>query len=432
MYLYLCYAISSAKRATIVSVVFAGQIIGSLIWGTLADRYGRRITYLVGCILISVGGVLSGAAPSYAWLLIFRGIVGFGVGSLVIPFDLLTEFLPPSHRGKYLNCIEFFWTIGSLLVAGMAWLMLNKFGWRALTYATAAPVGLTCVIAYMILPESPRWLLAKGRVKEAEEIVAKAAKSCNINLGNFTLVLNNDDAKLSSEIQETPPSAHDTTPLDLFKTKEMRRIISPLLCVWFCFGFAYYGIILFVSRLYETNDNGSCSFDYSAIFINSTSEFVGVLVGICIIDKVGRRKTQSGLYVLGGITILLISFKLGEKGTTVAAWFARMFAMGSSSATWIVTPELLPTDLRATGHSICNTAARFGAFSSPYFTSGVPIVAVAIGLACFNFAGAVASMCLPETTGLVLDSVIKSARDSKDSRHDSKDSTSLRQQLLNL
>lgn len=70
--------------------------------------------------------------------------MGFGVGGAYVPFDLLAEFLPPSHRGKFLIYIEFFWTMGSLMVAGLAWALLPTYGWRVLAYVTAVPVTGEC------------------------------------------------------------------------------------------------------------------------------------------------------------------------------------------------------------------------------------------------------------------------------------------------
>jgi DNA-binding LytR/AlgR family response regulator len=81
-------------------------------------------------------------------------------------FDLLAELLPRTMRGKFLVYIEFWWTFGSMFVTGLAWLILSSSGWRALIYVTAAPVTLSCIISYFYLPESPRWLLTKGKVKE--------------------------------------------------------------------------------------------------------------------------------------------------------------------------------------------------------------------------------------------------------------------------
>lgn len=71
--------------------------------------------------MIVVGGFLTVIAPSYTYMVTFRGIVGFGVGGGTVPFDLLAEFLPNSHRGQYLMYIEYFWTIGCIFVVSFAW-----------------------------------------------------------------------------------------------------------------------------------------------------------------------------------------------------------------------------------------------------------------------------------------------------------------------
>ena len=106
--------------------------------------------------MIILAGFLSGAAPNYPSLLVFRTLCGFGVGGSTIPFDLLAEFLPNSHRGRFLIYIEYFWTLGSMFVAGVAWVLLSSSGWRVLTYVTAIPVAVSLVGSVFVLPESPR------------------------------------------------------------------------------------------------------------------------------------------------------------------------------------------------------------------------------------------------------------------------------------
>ena len=157
------FDLNDSQKASITSFVFGGELIGSVVWGQVADRFGRRFSYLIACSLISIGGFLSGVAPSYSWLLFFRALVGFGVGGLVVPFDLLAELMPSSHRGKFLLYIEFFWTFGSMYVNGVAWLSLSRTSWRVLSYITAAPVTLASILSYYYLPESPRYLMLKGK-----------------------------------------------------------------------------------------------------------------------------------------------------------------------------------------------------------------------------------------------------------------------------
>jgi MFS family permease len=320
------WGLSDAQEASITSVVFVGIILGTMFFGMFADKYGRKVTYFVACGLIVSGGFLSGASPSYGWLVFFRSIAGFGIGGANVPFDLLAEFLPASHRGKFLIYIEYFWTIGSMLVAGVAWGTLSQQGWRFLAYMTALPVLLASVISYFYLPESPRWLLIKGRVTEAEDVIRAAAKVNGIEMTPFRL-------KPVMEMQET---IKDANYLDLLRDKEAMRTSIPLWTVWMMFGFTYYGLILFVGRLYSTgsdddkDDGGSCSFDYSAIFINSASEVVGVTLGALLIDNLGRVRSQTSFYLLAALSAFLMGFETKTVFVMVVGITGRIGAIAAS------------------------------------------------------------------------------------------------------
>merc|ERR1711871_715650 len=100
--------------------------------------------------------------------------------------------------GKFLILINYFWTIGSLFVAGMAWELLPTKGWRALAFVTVIPVLLVLLICYFLLPESPRWLVDKGKMTQAEAVVKAAAVSNNTPLPDqFSLTVPID--KLADE-----------------------------------------------------------------------------------------------------------------------------------------------------------------------------------------------------------------------------------------
>ena len=128
--------LTDVQMASVTSAVFAGEFLGGLFWGPVADQYGRRFSFLVCVFMIAVFGVLSAFSPNYQTLLIFRMVVGFGVGGLTVPFDLLAEFLPSDMRGDFLLKMEYFWTGGSLFVSGLAWAILSTSGWRVLTALT--------------------------------------------------------------------------------------------------------------------------------------------------------------------------------------------------------------------------------------------------------------------------------------------------------
>ncbi|KAJ1412267.1 major facilitator superfamily domain-containing protein [Ochromonadaceae sp. CCMP2298] len=169
------WSLTYSERATITSMVFVGIVLGSLFWGQFADRHGRRATFLASMSLVTVGGFLSAVAPNYQLLTLFRGIAGFGIGGATVPFDLVSEFIVSEQRGYFLILTEYFWCLGSILIASLAWACLDSLGWRFLAFAATLPVCATLFVGFFCLPESPRWLLLKGREDEALEVLRATA-----------------------------------------------------------------------------------------------------------------------------------------------------------------------------------------------------------------------------------------------------------------
>jgi MFS family permease len=433
------WGLSDSQRASIISAVFAGEMCGSVFWGPFTDKFGRRIGFLSASIVICTAGFLSALSPSYGWLLFFRMVAGFGVGGGYVPYDLLSEYLPAGHRGDYLTRMQYFWTVGSLFVTGLAWATLSQQGWRFLTYMTAVPVTLSCIFALYCLPESPRWLLVKGRVDEAIEEIEKLAAMCHVELRSLRASSDFSPPKspspdyfgesdgsgslykqtmitghrTSDESGSHHVGAKDPSYLDVFATKAARKLMLPLSLTWGLFGFTYYGIILYIGRLYHNEQSsgnsahGSCSFDYESMFINTSGELLGSFLCIVLVDRIGRINTQVCLYFCGGIAIALMCISMPKSAALVIIFLARMNIMGASvsyvfrrrcllvihtllicvcqqNATWVATPEVLPTEMRATGHAWCNTMTRIGGFLTPFFVDNknysLPVVGVVLGI----------------------------------------------------
>ena len=396
--------LTNEEIATITSSVFIGELFGGVVFGPLADNYGRKLAFLIACILITVAGIASAAAPNFTALVVLRAIVGIGVGGLTVPFDLLAEFSPNEVRGRFLLTIEYFWTAGSVFVVGMAWAVLDSYGWRTLTYITAIPVIISCIISVRYLPESPLWLMEKGKVEEAEKVLKEASVFNGTPLPpDFKLIASTH----SSEISDVP--AHLLIG-ELIGPRYRRRVL-PLWVVWISFGLAYYGIILFVTRVYQADnddtdeDEGpSCEFDYQDIFINSIMEVVGIFVATLTIDRFGRIITQFGGYITACVGVLFMGIGSSAGVVFTFGLFARAGIMAASCATWVMTPELFGTDVRATAHSSSNVIARLGALASPYVVdSDLPIPVIGVILSVFCGIAALAVVMLPETNNINLD-----------------------------
>lgn len=396
------FGLSDSQKAGLNGSVFCGILLGAMCWGDFSNRFGRLVTFIISTSLVGFGGFCSGLAPNYEALVVMRTIVGFGVGGVTVPFDLLAEFTPAEYRGRFLIYIEFFWVIGSLYVSGMAWAILNQDGWRTLCFVTAVPIAASVLYGGMVLPESPRWLMMKGKVRQAEEVIRRAATVNGIVMEPFVIVEDEEEAEEESN-----------NHLLLVTEKRLRNISLPLWTVWLMFGFTYYGMVLLIGRIFskdtddDTDDGDSCSFNYSEIFINATSETFGIILCAVTIDmpSLGRRKSQSLFYFLAAAFVLMIGLlsmgNVSTAGIYVFAYVGRMMIMAASNVTWAITPELYPTECRSMGHAVSNGWSKIGAFFVSFIIfSSLSNAMIAFILFCMNMVACGAGLLLPETRGM--------------------------------
>lgn len=323
-------------------------------------------------------------------------MVGFGVGGLTVPFDIFAEFLPTSHRGKHLLVIEYFWTAGSLMTPLFAYLTLET-SWRLFVILCAVPCIISGCIGACLVPESPRWLISVGQDEKALAVIRNAARVNGVdpNIAFHT------DVKLKDEHV-------DKSGFRDLLSRKWRRITLLLWCTWVGYAIGYYGTILAVTRVFddeevvEGDEHGVPHFDYKAIFISASAEILGLFIVIQTVDTFGRIPSQVGSYIFGGIFIFSLSMASGSANTTVLtilAFLARAFEMMGSCVTWVSTAEILPTEIRTTGHSAANAMGRTGAFMSPYLLSAASIKLVGSVMLLIHLLTALCAYHLPESKG---------------------------------
>ena len=161
--------------ALLSTVVFLGMLAGACSLGVLSDMYGRRVGYLVSVGFTAAFGIVSVFSPAFWFLALCRFFVGVGVGSAPAALSLYTEFLPRSRRGQQLIYCFTFFSVGSLMEALIAaWTRNTVYGWRALLLASAIP-SVLLLFLFPWVPESPRFLLVKGKQAEAKKALEKVA-----------------------------------------------------------------------------------------------------------------------------------------------------------------------------------------------------------------------------------------------------------------
>lgn len=113
------------------------------------------------------------------YLLLARLAVGIGVGGLIVPYDLLSELLPANKRGTFLIYMRWFWTLGSIYIAGASLILMDYAGWRVVACLAALPVAIAGCLAAIYAPESPHWLLAHNRARDAEDALRYVCRYFN-------------------------------------------------------------------------------------------------------------------------------------------------------------------------------------------------------------------------------------------------------------
>ncbi len=167
------YGLTKAGVAWLPFVALTGTALGSLIWGTIADLYGRRASILLAAIMF-VGTSICGAMPSFAWNLIMCFLMGASAGGLLpVAYVLLTEIAPAKQRGWILVAVGGLGTAGGYLAAsGFSALLQPVFGWRIM-WLIGLPTGLFLILLNRFIPESPKFLMLHGRLEEAKAIMQR-------------------------------------------------------------------------------------------------------------------------------------------------------------------------------------------------------------------------------------------------------------------
>ena len=391
------------QSATISSILFLGALVGTSILGPLGDKIGRKPILSASTFLISVFGLATAACRNYLSLLALRFMVGFGVGGITVPFDILVELLPTNTRGKSLLLIDLFWSFGSMLVPVVAYFTLELAdSWRVFVIVCTIPCIISFVCGILFVPESPRWLLLQGRESEALDILRRAASMNGID----PLLVFPEGCTLEDE--SMPESSNY---MDLF-SKRWRERTLVVFSVCFGLSFCYYGTIGVVTEIFENGtDNGSnrndeVHFDYSAIFISSSAEVLGLVLLISTIDTFGRVPPQVVFYAAGGICLFLFCYRANTEDRYVLvglAFMTRMFETAASCVTWISTTEIFSTEIRSTGHSAANAVAKLGGFLYPYLvSSNAPIKLVGGVMLFIHLCTSINASRIPETKGVAL------------------------------
>ena len=161
------FGLTSWETDKVAMSIFAGQMLGCFVMGSLADAVGRKPCSIIANVLVSAGGYASALAPGAGVLMACRFAVGLGVGAAFVPVDMLAEACPERVRDTRTQLANLSFSVGVVLVTVIGAAMLDSGGWRLLAFVTALPPTLALAMTCW-LDESPSWLAERGRSAEAK------------------------------------------------------------------------------------------------------------------------------------------------------------------------------------------------------------------------------------------------------------------------
>lgn len=395
------FGVTAANDPVLVGWVAAatliGSFIGSLILGRLSDTHGRRRIFLASTLWYS----LFTAATALSWnplsVFGFRFLAGLGLGGmLVVDPAVLSELLPPQSRGRFMVFLDFFWPLGFLLAIAFWWVFIIQGvtlagveSWRLLFVVAAFPAFIAA-LARLAIPESPFYYARHGRLQESAAVLTRIT-------GKPV-----DPSTLSAEM------AVPRAPVaGLFKGSLARRSVVTIV-TWMALNFSYYGLFLWLPIVlpdFGVPELGSLTNVLWFLVASALAQFTGYLASMFLVERWGRKPTLALFLVLGGISGYLFATSSSFLTVLVSLLVVSFFNLGAWGAVYAYTPELFPTQYRATGFGMAEGVGKVTSILGPVMfgillstTGGIvaPLTAIAVVMV---IGGAFLATVGPETKG---------------------------------
>ena len=359
-------ALTPTQAGSLGSYALLGVLVGALSAGVVGDRIGRRKVMLVNLAWFSVGMAVTATTESLQTFGIFRFLTGVGVGALVATVGaLVAEFAPPGQRNRYNAIVYSGIPAGGVLAALVALGLADTIGWRGLFWVGALPIVVLLPLAVRNLPESPKWLVARGRLAEAERV----------------------SARTGLPVPAPEPVVPDRVGFPALATRDYALPTFLLGMMSFAGLLLTYGLNTWLPQIMGEQGYGK-QYSLAFLLILNLGAIVGGLLASFAADRVGAKRVVASTFVLASITLALLPLHLPSALLFAAVALAGVGTIGTQVLIYGLVSNYYPTTARAAGVAWCAGFGRLGGIVGP-IVGGVLVGAGVGGSTAFQLFAAV-------------------------------------------
>jgi len=301
----------------------------------------------------------------------------------------MSEYIPARKRGTFVAVLESSWSFGALFISAVSFLILPTYGWRSIFPILFISLILAAFVQ-RFMPESIRYLEAKGRIQQATKILKKHS------------------FPTPSRMPTAEPSK--VTIKELW-SRALRRRTVMLWVLWFCIAYTYHGIFIWLPTVLSSQGFTLVKALWFTLMITSL-QIPGYLSAAFLIDRVGRKPVLVSYMILAGLASFVFGTSKAELPIIVFGGAISFFNLGAWAVTYAYTPELYPTRIRGTGAGWSGAIGRVAGIITPIATavivSSMGVFQAFLGFFAAHFvAAAVVAMLGIETMGRTLEEISK-------------------------
>jgi putative MFS transporter len=346
------WGLTTVQIGFLLTASYLGQLVGALVFGWIGERIGRVKAASLACGIMAVGDLACALSGNFWTLFTWRVLQGVGVGGeMPVAATYINELSRAQHRGRFFLAYELIFPLGFLAAGILGAQLVPIYGWQALFVLGTIP-GFIITFLLLKLPESPRWLIGKGRLKEAEAIIKQIEAST--------------EKRTPVAVAAVAQGQKKSRWSELFSPVYLKRT----LIVWVIWATTYgvtNGMNTWMPTIYTSVYGLPLQEALNRGFLTNAMQVLVLLGCIFVIDIVGRRAWMTGCFIIGGVLLLPLGiFGAGDVNTfMIFATLSYGIMSTINTVLYLYTPEIYPTRMRAIGTAAGTAWLRIASAAGP-------------------------------------------------------------------